>query len=61
MEKESEKLKMGLDAQESFAQMHEDRNMNKRIEGQMMQLDPVIAQESRKERRTRKSQSPFQE
>ena len=31
MEKDSEKLKMGLDAQESFAQMHEDRNMNKGI------------------------------
>ena len=61
MEKESEKLKMGLDAQESFAQMHEDRNMNKRIGGQMMQLDPVVVQESRKERRTRKPQSPFQE
>ena len=55
MEKESEKLKMGLDAQESFAQMHEDRNMNKGIGGQMMQLDPVVAQESRKERRTRNS------
>ena len=48
MEKEPEKLKMGLDAQESFAQMHEDRNMNKGIWGQMMQLDPVVAQESRK-------------
>ena len=33
MEKESEKLKMGLDAQESFVQMHEDRNMNKGIGG----------------------------
>ena len=53
MEKELEKLEMGLDAQESFAQMHEDRNMNKEIRGQMMQLDPVVAQESRKERRTR--------
>ena len=60
MEKESEKLKMGLDAQESFAQMHEDRNMNKGIWGQMMQLDPVVAQEPRKERRTRKPQSSFQ-
>ena len=43
MEKESEKLKMGLDAQESFAQMHKDRNMNKGIGGQMMQLDLVVA------------------
>jgi len=61
METESEELKMGLDAQKSFAQMHEDRNMNKRIGGQMMQLDPVVAHESKKERRTRKPQSPFQE
>ena len=51
---------MGLDAQKSFAQMHEDRNMNKGIGGQMMQLDPVVVQESKKERRTRKPQSPFQ-
>ena len=60
MEKESEKLKMGLDAQESFAQIHEDRNMNKGIGGQIMQLDPVVAQEPRKERRARKPQSSFQ-
>ena len=59
MEKESEKLKMGLDAQESFAQMHKDRNMNKRIGGQMVQLDPVVVQEPRKERRARKPQSLF--
>ena len=59
MEKESENLEMGLDAQESFAQMHEDRNVNKGIGGWMMKLDPVVAQEPRKERRTRKPQSPF--
>ena len=50
MEKESEKLEMGLDAQESFAQMHEDRNMNKRIGGQVMKLDPIITQEPREEK-----------
>ena len=60
MEKESEEFKMGLDAQKSFAQMHEDRNVNKGIWGQMMELEPVVAQESVKERRTRKYQSPFQ-
>ena len=41
---------MGLDAQKSFAQMHEDRNVNKGIGGQVMQLDPVVAQESKEER-----------
>ena len=48
MEKESDELKMGLDAQESFTQMHEDRNMNKGIGGQMMQLDPVVARSPEK-------------
>ena len=40
---------MGLDAQESFAQMYEDRKMNERIGGKMVKLDPVIVQEPRKE------------
>jgi len=61
MEYKLEEFKMGLDAQESFAQMHKDRNMNKGIRGQMMQLDPVVAQEPRKESRARKPQSSFQE
>ena len=60
MKKKAKELKMGLDAQKSFTLMHEDGNMNKGIWGQMMQLDPVVAQESRKERRARKPQSSFQ-
>ena len=51
VEKELKELKMGLDAQKSFTQMHEDGNVNKGIGGQMMKLDPIVAQESRKERR----------
>ena len=51
MEKKSKQFEMGLDAQKSFAQMHKDRNMNEEIGGQMMKLDPIVAQESRKERR----------
>ena len=54
-----EKLKMGLDAQKSFAQMYEDRKMNKRIGGKVMKLDPVIIQEHRKETKTRKPQCSF--
>ena len=42
MEKESEELKMGLDAQKSFAQMYEDGNVNQGIRGPMMKLDPVV-------------------
>ena len=49
MKKVVEKVEMGLDAQKSFAQMYEDRYMNKRIGGEMMKLDPIIIQESRKE------------
>ena len=60
MEKESKEFKMGLDAQKSFAQMHEDGNVNKGLGGQVMKLDPVVAQEPRKERRTGKPQSLFQ-
>ena len=59
MEKEPKEFKMRLDAQKSFAQMYEDRKMNKRIGGQMVKLDPVIGQEPRKETRTREPQSPF--
>ena len=54
-----EKFKMGLDAQKSFAQMYEDRKMNKRIGGKMVKLNPIIIQEPRKETKTRKPQSPF--
>jgi len=43
VEKESKEFKMGLDAQKSFAQMHEDKNVNKGIGGQMMKLDPVVS------------------
>ena len=57
MEKESEEFKMGLDAQKSFAQIYEDRNMNKRVRGEMMKLYLVIVQETRKEIRARKIQS----
>ena len=44
MEKEPKEFEMGLDSQKSFAQMHEDGNVNKGIGGQMVELDPVIAQ-----------------
>jgi len=55
----AKKIKMGLDAQISFAQLYEDKKMNKEIRGKMMKLDPIIIQEPRKEIRTRKTQSSF--
>ena len=48
MEKKSKELKMGLDAQKSFTQMHKDGNVNKEIGSQVMKLDPVITQEPEK-------------
>ena len=59
MEKIAEELEMGLDARKSFAQMYEDRKVNERIGGQMVELDPVIGQEPRKESRTREPLSVF--
>ena len=56
MKKVVEKINMGLGAQKSFAQMYEDRNMNKRVRGEMMKLDSVIIQETRKQIRARKTQ-----
>ena len=55
----AEKLKMELNARKGFAQMYEDRKMNKGIVGKMIKLDPVIIQEPRKEIRTRMPQSSF--
>ena len=56
MKKVAEKVEMGLDAQKSFVQMYEDRYMNKRIRGEMMKLDPIIIQLSRKEIRAVETQ-----
>ena len=50
MEKEPKEFEMGLDAQKSFAQVHEDGNVNKGIGGQVMKLDPVVALEPREEK-----------
>ena len=55
MKKVAEKVEMGLDAQKSFLQMYEDKYMNKIIRGEMMKLDPIIIQESRKEIRAWKT------
>ena len=37
-----EKVKMGMDSKENFAQMHKNRNMEDGIRGQMMKLDPPM-------------------
>ena len=48
-EEVAEKIKMRLDAQRYFAQVYEDRKMNKEVRGEMVKLDPIIIQELRKE------------
>ena len=48
VEEVAEKIKMRLDAQKRFAQMHEDRNMNEGIGGQMMKLDPIVHRSPKK-------------
>ena len=37
-----DKVKMGMDSKENFAQMHKNRNMEDGIRGQMMKLDPPM-------------------
>ena len=59
MEKKPKDFKMELDAQKSFAQVHEDGNMNESVQGQVVKLNPIIMQEPREESRTREPQSPF--
>ena len=54
MEKEPKEFEMGLDVQKSFAQMHEDENVSKGIGGQVMKLDPVVAQKPIEEKWTGK-------
>jgi len=60
VEKELKEFEMGLDARKSFAQMHEDGNVNKGIGDQVMKVDIVVVQEPREDKRTRKPLSPFQ-
>jgi len=39
-----EKIKMGMNSKESFAQMHKNRYMKDGIEGQVMKLDSPMKQ-----------------
>ena len=60
MEQVAEEFEVGLDAQESFTQMYEDRNIDRGVGSKMMQRDFVVIQKTRKEIRTRKSKSAFE-
>ena len=49
MEQVAEEFEVGLDVQESFTQMYEDRNIDRGVGSKMMQRDFVVIQKTRKE------------
>ena len=57
MEEILEQVEMGLLPQESFAKMNEDRNMENRVRGQVMHLNPPILKETTEEVRNRKTEA----
>jgi hypothetical protein len=44
-----EHIKMGFDTQESFAEMDKDGDMQNRVRGQVMHLNPPIIQKTSEE------------
>ena len=42
-------IEVGLDPQEGLAQMDKDRNMEDRIRGQVMHLNPLVMKEAPEE------------
>ena len=55
MEEMAEKLKMGLDAQKSFAQVHEDGDLKDGVWGQVVCLNSPVIQNTTKEMGSRNS------
>ena len=49
MKKMLEKVEVGLDPQIGFAKMNKNQNMNNRIWGQVMYLNPPVMQKASKE------------
>ena len=58
MEEILEKIKVGLNPQESFTQMYKDRDVKSRIRGQVMHLNPPVLKKAPEEIRNRKSEAP---
>jgi len=58
MEEILEKIKVGLNPQESFTQMNKDRDVKSRIRGQVMHLNPPVLKKAPEEIRNRKSEAP---
>ena len=49
---------MGLNPQESFAKMDEERNVENGVRGQMSHLNPPMVKEASEEIRNRKTETP---
>jgi hypothetical protein len=59
LEKEAEKIPMGFDPEESFAEMDEDCNMANGIRVEVMELKPVEIQKAIEKRARGEGQTPF--
>jgi hypothetical protein len=58
-EKEAEKIPMGFDSEESFAEMDEDGNMANGIRVEVMELKPVEIKKVTEKRARGEGQTPF--
>ena len=58
MEEILEKIKVGLNPQESFTQKNKDGDVKSRIRGQVMHLNPLVLKKAPEEIRNRKSEAP---
>ena len=58
MEEILEKIKVGLNPQESFTEVDKDRDTKNRIRGQVMHLNPPVMEKAPEEIRNRKSEAP---
>jgi hypothetical protein len=60
-EKEAEKIPMGFDSEESFAEMDEDGNMANGIRVEMMKLKPVEIKEGHGKKKKRGGLDPVRQ
>jgi hypothetical protein len=58
-EKEAEKIPMGFDSEESFAEMDEDGYMANGIRVEVMELKPIEIKKAKKVRTRGEGQTPF--
>jgi hypothetical protein len=58
-EKEAEKIPVGFNSEESFAEMDEDGNMVKGIRVEVMEIKPVEIKKATEERARGEGQTPF--